>query len=278
MQYKHLGRTGLQVSRLCLGTMNLNRRHGEPPARQAPLRRRRWRRPGVGVTAARGAAPRRGRRFAGSRRSRPPERRVARRAHTHSGRASRFPRSWRGQRPTRPRSPCRSSPSWPDVRGPRQTAAVIRHDSPAGIRPRARRKRSHSFDGSERTTPRGLGARRTGILSLHAVVRAPGSAGDVGDAPAGRGSCRRRPAHAASFSRTVTSWSAIKCAQSPGMSRTRRRRRGRARTRSRRRGSSRGCRARRRARRADAPRRRSVAPSSRRSPSRRMIWPLRNSN
>ena len=58
-----------------------------------------------------------------------PERRVARRAHTRSGRASRFPRSWRGQRPTRPRSPCRSSPSWPDVRGPRQTAAVIRHDS-----------------------------------------------------------------------------------------------------------------------------------------------------
>ncbi len=91
------------------------------------------------MTAARGAAPRRGRRFARSRRSRPPERRFAWRAHARSGRASRFPRSWRGQRPTRRRSPGRSSPSWAGVRGPRQTAALSRHDShhryPVACRP-----------------------------------------------------------------------------------------------------------------------------------------------
>ena len=138
------------------------------------------------MTAARGAAPRRGRRFAGSRRSRPSERRVARRAHTHSGRASRFPRSWRGQRPTRPRSPRRSSPSWPDVRGPRQAAAVSRHRLTAPVSHRVHRRRGHSFDGSERTTPRGLGARRAGILSLHAVVA-------VNDPYAGdRGAVRRQ--------------------------------------------------------------------------------------
>ena len=138
------------------------------------------------MTAARGAAPRRGRRFAGSRRSRPPERRFAWRAQTRSGRASRFPRSWRGRRPTRPRPPCRSSPSWPDFRGPRQTAAVIRHDShcryPIACTPRTeplfRRIGAH--------TPRGLVARRAGILSLHAVVA-------VNDPYAGdRGAVRRQ--------------------------------------------------------------------------------------
>jgi hypothetical protein len=81
------------------------------------------------VTDARGAAPRRGRRFARSPRSQPRERRGAPRARTRSGRGSRFPRSWRGQRPTRRRFPRRSSPPWPDVRGPRQAAAEIRPDS-----------------------------------------------------------------------------------------------------------------------------------------------------
>ena len=139
------------------------------------------------MTAARGAAPRRGRRFARSRRSRPPERRFARRAHAHSGRASRSPQSWRGQRPTRPRSPCRSSPSWPDVRGPRQIAALSRHRSRAPVFHRV-----HSQDGAipspDTNAPRleGVGARRTGILSLRAVVA-------VNDPYAGdRGAVRRQ--------------------------------------------------------------------------------------
>jgi hypothetical protein len=65
---------------------------------------------------------------------------------------------------------------------------VIRHDSPAGTPSRARRKRSHSLDGSERTTPRGLGAQRAGILSLHAVVA-------VNDPDAGNRGAGRRQGH-----------------------------------------------------------------------------------
>jgi len=139
------------------------------------------------VTAARGAAPRRGRRFAGSRRFRPSERRFAWRAHARSGRASRFPRSWRERFPTRPPSLDRSSPSSARVRGPKQIAALSRHRSRAPVSHRV-----HSEDGaiaSPDTNARrleGVGARRAGILSLRAVVA-------VNDPYAGdRGAVRRQ--------------------------------------------------------------------------------------
>ena len=95
------------------------------------------------MTAARGAAPRRGRRFARSRRFRPSERRFAWRAHTRSGRASRSRRSWRERFPTRPPSLDRSSPSSAQIRGPKQIAALSRHRSRAPVSHRV-----HSEDGA----------------------------------------------------------------------------------------------------------------------------------
>ena len=95
------------------------------------------------MTAARGAAPRRGRRFARSRRFRPSERRFAWRAHTRSGRASRSRRSWRERFPTRPPSLDRSSPSSARIRGPKQIAALSRHRSRAPVPHRV-----HSEDGA----------------------------------------------------------------------------------------------------------------------------------
>ena len=139
------------------------------------------------MTAARGAAPRRGRRFARSRRSRPSERRFAWRAHTRSGRASRSRRSWRERFPTRPPALDRSSPSSARIPGPKQTAALSRHRSGAPVSHRV-----HSEDGAipspDTNAPRleGVGARRAGILSLRAVVA-------VNDPYAGdRGAVRRQ--------------------------------------------------------------------------------------
>ncbi len=110
------------------------------------------------MTAARGAAPRRGRRFARSRRFRPSERRFAWRAHTRSGRAIRSRRSWRERFPTRPPSLDRSSPSSARIRGPKQIAALSRHRSRAPVSHRVRSEdEGHPFAGYERTTPRGGG-------------------------------------------------------------------------------------------------------------------------
>ena len=137
------------------------------------------------MTAARGAAPRRGRRFARSRRFRPSERRFAWRAHTRSGRASRSRRSWRERFPTRPPSLDRSSPSSARIRGPKQLAALSRHRSRAPVSHRV-----HSEDGPSlrriRThhASRGLGARRAAWLS-------PQAGGGVISLTGDRGALRR---------------------------------------------------------------------------------------
>jgi len=127
------------------------------------------------VTAARGAAPRRGRRFARSRRFRPSERRFAWRAHTRSGRASRSRRSWRERFPTRPPSLDRSSPSSARIRGPKQIAALSRHRSRAPVSHRV-----HSEDWAipspDTNAPRleGEGARRGALRrALDAADRVP---------------------------------------------------------------------------------------------------------